>query len=612
MASKDTMALATAEMEDEFVIPQKFGQQMMLFSMASGGQPVITLDGLTKLACGMAGSVIPMAKGMVEQYKTQGLEAVPVPISAEAKSVIDDTIAKTFAKAVTPAALQKFLEPLFNIIDVNDSGTISKREFFHVARIATFVAESQGPARLPAALAPRLQSLRVQAKEVLDMVFDLLDTNHDAAISKAEIATYIHRIAHAVGKLALAVVELVTELFLNEAVFDAVLLDAFKFAAPQLKATGADVFDDNGDVSYAKCAPFLAMAEVKAMQLVKAGRETQSPAQLASIKVYMDMEKKMIEGAASKTDASGNISKADLIAVQKESLKTACSNMKQQFTAILSGLPPAAQGPAMMVSGFVNPTAIFEKVMTAEPFYALPFTDAIFKNFGTGDKLNMTSLTLVAKMAMEMLTNNTNDGESKSADDDSAVSPTHLDRTKLLFGLLDGNADGAISPKEAARVLGGFARCWASAFSVLISFYLEFLGHPDFVTGLLSAAEGMAPMAVGMLGLSASDAPKFPLQKSFFEGIIAKMLGSNTGVKGADSMKKELFNYCDVDGDGVLTLEEFNRIEAGRLSQAMYDGMCDMKNTKLATYEIFESMYDNGYDLNADYERLLASKDLKE
>ena len=53
---------------------------------------------------------------------------------------------------------------------------------------------------------------------------------------------------------------------------------------------------------------------------------------------------------------------ADYAAIMIESNKAGIAQMKAQFTAMLGFLPPQAQGPAMMVSGFINPVDIFSKV----------------------------------------------------------------------------------------------------------------------------------------------------------------------------------------------------------------------------------------------------------
>lgn len=583
MASKDV--IAAAEEKDNFVIPAKYGASMMMFSMASGGKNVLTLDQLSMMGTmGLNQMVIPMAKNVVSEKKKQLVASLngssPPPISEKTDAVLDATIAKGFQKIAGDA--KKFIEPFFNVIDTNDSGTISKREFFHVSRIAEIVKNRYNKEPTPEA-----------AKEMLDAVFDLLDTDSDSAISKAEIASYMHRIAHAVGQLLIVVLDTFSELVLDQAVFDSILADVFGLAHTMAPQMGADVFDDSGNVSFAKCAPFLAMLDAKVGQMVTAIKGSQTPAQLATVKTYMDMEQKICEGLASKADASGNVSKADFILVQKEAVKTACANTKQQYTAFLSALPPQFQSQAMLVSGFMNPPAILEKVMSADPFYGIPILEAVIKEFGANDQLNITSMKTVMHMVAGVLMGETD------------VTPA--DRAKAAFGLLDADSDGAIASDEAARVLGGVARCTSAMVGAILNVYLEFLGHPDFITGLLSAAEAMAPMVVGSIpGVTEGDLPKFPLQKKFFEGLIAKIFGDSSD--GKEEKIKALFDYCDVDQDGVLSFEEFNRIEKDRLPLAQFNMACQMKKTEKMTPEIFASMYENGFSVEADHARLLGDK----
>jgi len=419
--------------------------------------------------------------------------------------------------------------------------------------------------------AGKKQEDMAKAKELLDIVFDLLDTDSDHAISKAEIASYVHRILSAAGKLLSAVIEVAADIVLSKEVFGAVLEDAFSQGAAQLKMMGADIFDDSGNISQAKCAPFLAMGDKQLTQMLQGVRGSQTPANLAMMKTYADMEKKVLSGLSAKADAAGNISKADYAAIMMESNKAGIAQMKAQFTAMLGALPAQAQGPAMMVSGFINPVDIFSKIMSATPFFGQPMIDEMFESFGTGDKMNISSIKVAVNMIIGAM-------EGTPA----------TDRAKAVFGLLDNNSDGAISAKEAARVIGGTTRVLVAATSVIINLYTEFLGHNDFICGLLSAAEAMAPMAASSLPPGVT-LPKFPLQKSFFEGMIAKFMG---GDNLNDEDIARFFALLDTDKDGKLSYEEFDAIEPGHVSKDQFLCMVNVSESKVMDYQAFENCVD--------------------
>jgi len=556
MASSDTTKMAEI---DTFVIPPQYAPIMMMFGMASGGKNVITVEQLEALVqMPIKMMVVPQLKLMIENYKVvmvQKFKCSPVCVK-----VIDDVIAKGLA-AVT-GDLKPFIQPLFSIVDTDDSGTISKREFFHLMRIKPFVENMKAGGK---------KNHMANAKELLDIVFDLLDTDSDHAISKAEIASYVHRILSAAGKLLSAVIEVAADIVLSKEVFGAVLEDAFSQGAAQLKMMGADIFDDSGNISQAKCAPFLAMGDKQLTQMLTGVMASQTPANMAMMKTYADMEKKVLSGLSAKADAAGNISKADYAAIMMESNKAGIAQMKAQFTAMLGALPAQAQGPAMMVSGFINPVDIFSKIMSATPFFGQPMIDEMFESFGTGDKMNISSIKVAVNMIIGAM-------EGTPA----------TDRAKAVFGLLDNNSDGAISAKEAARVIGGTTRVLVAATSVIINLYTEFLGHNDFICGLLSAAEAMAPMAASSLPPGVT-LPKFPLQKSFFEGMIAKFMG---GDNLNDEDIARFFALLDTDKDGKLSYEEFDAIEPGHVSKDQFLCMVNVSESKVMDYQAFENCVD--------------------
>jgi len=561
MASSDTTKMAEI---DTFVIPPQYASLMMMFGMASGGKNVITVEQLATLVqMPIQMMVVPQLKQIIGQYKAMMVQKLKC--SPGCVKVIDDVIAKGLA-AVT-GDLKPFIQPLFSIVDTNDSGTISKREFFHLMRIKPFVDDMKRLQRPHAK-----QEDMAKAKELLDIVFDLLDTDSDHAISKAEIASYVHRILSAAGKLLSALIEVAAGILLSKEVFGAVLEDAFSQGAAQLKMMGADIFDDSGNISQAKCAPFLAMGDKQLTQMLQGVTASQTPANLAMMKTYADMEKKVLSGLSAKADAAGNISKADYAAIMMESNKAGIAQMKAQFTAMLGALPPQAQGPAMMVSGFINPVDIFTKIMTATPFFGQPMIDEMFESFGTGDKMNISSIKVAVNMIIGAM-------EGTPA----------TDRAKAVFGLLDNNSDGAISAKEAARVIGGTTRVLVAATSVIINLYTEFLGHNDFICGLLSAAEAMAPMAASSLPPGVT-LPKFPLQKSFFEGMIAKFMGDDNL---DDKAIAEFFALLDTDKDGKLSYEEFDAIEPGHVSKDQFLCMVNVSESKVMDYKAFKNCVDS-------------------
>ena len=119
-----------------------------------------------------------------------------------------------------------------------------------------------------------------------------------------------------------------------------------------------------------------------------------------------------------------------------------------------------------------------------------------------------------------------------------------------------------------------------------------------------------APM-LQMMGIAA---PSFPIKKAYLEGIIAKLLGGPGGATtdpnvSEDDMMRAVFKWCDVDGDGLLTFDEFNRPEPGRVGAGQFKLLCDLCGTasdKL-DYDTFIMRYQNGVSITKDYQKAMSS-----
>ena len=578
----------TQEDADDFVIPQKYAMIMMMFQMASGGKNTITLPQIVNMAA------MPLQMGMAQfdaafdSFVGGPMAMAPPPVQALVKKYVGRL------KNNVMDDFDKLLQPIFSIVDGNDSGTISKREFFHLARLGEIVKSMQGQRGPPNA---------AQIKEILDAVYDLVDINGDGAIAKDEIAALLQRVLVGFGKLPQALIQMVSDT-LDQEFFDAVAKTGYDFL-PMLKGAGVDITDEKGNIlyvlfdhfycfqekslkhhenRYSKCAPFLAMAD-GALKAKAQEAMARNASMKGSIDTYVKVETMYLGKLDKLADSDGNITKEDYMSLLDEMAGLASAQFKDQFTAILAGVPRQQQQIAMLVSGFVDPPSILKDVIMTKPFVFERTISALFDNFGTKGKINTGSLRTLFNMFAGSV--------------DTRVTTTDPSaRLKAVFDLLDADSDGALSPNEVARVLCGLCKVTFAMAGEMIMFYLRLFTSSKLVSGLLSAAEAAsASGATGPLKLN------FPVKRIDIDAMLAKLgLGGAGGGLGSDAMSsmKAIFDHCDKDQDGMLTFEEFNTLEA-RVGKAQFAAMCSMGgDPNKVDFNIFKMQYDNGVNLGRD------------
>lgn len=218
---------------DDFVIPPKYAMSMMMFQMASGGKNTITLPQIVN----MVGMPLQMGMGQFDVALDAALAGplaqVPPPIQALMKKYAGKL------KNNLTDNLDKVIQPIFSIVDGNDSGTISKREYFHLARIGEIAKSMQGQRGPPNA---------AQAKEIVDAMYDLVDINGDGAIAKDEVAALLKRVLVGCGKIPQALIQIVSDT-LDQEFFDAIAKAGYDFL-PMLRMTGVDITDEKGNIVY--------------------------------------------------------------------------------------------------------------------------------------------------------------------------------------------------------------------------------------------------------------------------------------------------------------------------------------------------------------------------
>ena len=314
---------------------------------------------------------------------------------------------------------------------------------------------------------------------------------------------------------------------------------------------------------------------------------TMNPQAKSQVDNYVKVEKMYLEKLEKLADSDGNVTKADYMSLLDTMADMASSQFKDQFTAILAGIPPQQQQMAMLVSGFVDPPSILKDVITSKPFPFERTISAIFDNFGTNGKINTGSFRAIFNMIAGSVDTRVN------TTDPSA-------RLKAVFDLLDTDKDGTLSPNEAARVLCGLCKIMFATFGEVILFYLRLISSANLVSGLSSAAE-----AASASGATGPFKLKFPVKRIDIDAMLAKMgLGGagGGGKTGGDAIAnmKAIFDFCDKDKDGKLTFEEFNALEA-RVGKAQFAAMCSMGgDPNKVDFNIFKMQYDNGVNLGRD------------
>lgn len=585
--SKTKSELVRMEEADDFVIPPKYAMAMTMFSMASGGKKTITVDQLARLAqmplMMMSGQIQKQKQMVSAMLKAMSGGKIPDDAIQAIVGVIDNV-----QKEIT-SNLDKLIEPIFSVVDVNDSGTISKKEFFHIARIAMILKDQKGNGGPPS---PAVQ------KELLDAVYDLIDINQDGEISKMEIAKYVRRIFEAIGRTINVIISFVIN-SLDDDLWDLIGKTGFSFL-PMLQATGVDLLDDEGNISYTKVAPYLAMADPMLKGVVAKAQQADGDAVMQaqikqSIKSYMDMEENLIKAMKDQTDEDGYITKDSYVKIVMNMMSEMVDKVKSQVPMMISQVPPQMQQIVMMISGFIDPATILSNVFASRPFVYQPMIDVVFDEFGTKGKIHVKTISTVYNLLA---------GTIDPRVDNQTADPNN--RLKALFDIFDLDGDGTITSKEAGKILGGGAKISISAIACAINFYLRVISEPTLVTGGLSAAEAIAaqkpPPSTGL------SPPKFPLKKKYFEGIIAYWAAK----KGGDPLDKnaklkKLFEYCDADGDGMLTLAEFNRIEADRMGSVQFQMVCQLFDSgDKMTFAAFKLQYENGMDVDADLSKISA------
>ena len=335
---------------------------------------------------------------------------------------------------------------------------------------------------------------------------------------------------------------------------------------------------------YSKCAPFLAMAD-GALKAKAQEAMARNASMKGSVDTYIKVETMYLGKLDKLADSDGNITKEDYMSLLDEMAGLASAQFKDQFTAILAGVPRQQQQVAMLVSGFVDPPSILKDVIMTKPFVFERTISALFDNFGTKGKINTGSLRTLFNMFAGSV--------------DTRVTTTDPSaRLKAVFDLLDADSDGALSPNEVARVLCGLCKVTFAMAGEMIMFYLRLFTSSKLVSGLLSAAEAAsASGATGPLKLN------FPVKRIDIDAMLAKLgLGGAGGGLGSDAMSsmKAIFDHCDKDQDGMLTFEEFNTLEA-RVGKAQFAAMCSMGgDPNKVDFNIFKMQYDNGVNLGRD------------
>jgi len=227
-----------------------------------------------------------------------------------------------------------------------------------------------------------------QVKEIFDAIYDLVDINQDGAISKSEISGLLQRILVGLGEVPQALLQIISDT-LDQNFFDTIAKAGFEFL-PMLKMMGVDITDEKGNIMYTKCAPFLAMADgaVKA----KAQQAMLQDKAKKAVEKYMEAEKKYLERLSKLADKDGFVTKDDYMTLMSTIANEASDILKEQVTTGLTHLPPSSQQIAMLVAGFVDPASILKSVITAKPFIFERTLSAMFDNFGTNGKLNLSGL----------------------------------------------------------------------------------------------------------------------------------------------------------------------------------------------------------------------------
>lgn len=626
--------------EAQFVVPKKYMQATMLFDMQCGGEP-LNLEAAAKTARGLLETMWPMVIAPMAQQAIESIVVEVPPACPVSRDEVREHITRILMnfKRSLSEQMEDILRGPFGIIDSNDSGYISKKEF-----LGLYIMVTSGMEMFNSHFGEETMMKSVLSEDFINGLFWILDASDDGEISKEEVSQYVFKVLTGCASLCTSSLRLL-ETCIDAKFYEAVASHALPVGASFLQElpVDVDIFTSSqsgyppGSLHVAKTKSFLMGVSVPFVQAMRQKRIMQVDALGGDfLRGFVDSVNKVAgEGLSSIVEKFASNNAAFTEDDFAREISTLERKIIQQVTdeLLTIQIPQFQSVMAQMNHYGVNLGEVVSNAMTEKCF------DRSLRSFFRGfisraGLLSPGRLDEFQKMYIRWVSfmNSKEPVDAMEREAEAAF------RGILDFAMCetDRDADGIITPNETARLLKAYVNFVTSVFQDVIEIYARIVSNRQFVIAGCQLLEDKAAANWGIVKqMYTGICPlRFPLTKSWClhaaKLVIDTSLQNSESAPGANvlarvrstdceqgapdqsQMLDHIFQWADITHDGFLNFEELNRLAAATSGQGMsiydFQALCSFMGadtTTGLTPDHLSASYNAGCgDIETDWKKL--------